>query len=166
MFLTEGLQPIYIMAEFSERDAGIYLCRGDIGVTHHSAYALNGKSRVQTHNGETVACTVKRDMPRDATPACDERDVRCQCAIYYRSEDTFPTVVIAAYDFRCFGEHSHLVGYVCLMTACKDPGLTADGANISVTEVVDVGKGEPCQCREDEYVAIESLPAVSQFASH
>ncbi len=66
MFLAEGLQPVYIVTEFSECYASIDLCRGDVGVSHHAAYALDGQSCIEAHYSEAVACTVEGDAARDA----------------------------------------------------------------------------------------------------
>lgn len=38
---------------------------GDIGMSHHSAYALNGKPCIQTHYGETVTGTMEGNVTRD-----------------------------------------------------------------------------------------------------
>ena len=116
MFLTEGLQPIYIMAEFSECYAGIYLRRGDIGMSHHAAYALDGQSCVEAHYSEAVASTVEGNVTRNATLTSYERDMNRQRPVGDRPEDALPTVVIATDDFRCFGKYTHLIDGMSLVT--------------------------------------------------
>ena len=116
MFLAEGLQPVYIVTEFSECYAGIYLRGGDVGVSHHAAYALDGQSCIEAHYSEAVACTVEGDAARDAALMRYERNVHRQRPVGYGSEDALPTIVMATDDFRCFGKYTHLIDGMSLVT--------------------------------------------------
>ena len=110
------MQVVHIFIEFSECYAGIYLCRGDIGMPHHAAYALDGQSCIEAHYSEAVASTVEGDAARDAALMRYERYVYSQCPIGYGSEDALPTIVIATDDFRGFGEYTYLINRMGLVT--------------------------------------------------
>ena len=140
------MQVVHVFIEFSECYAGIYLCGGDIGVSHHAAYALDGQSCVEAHYSEAVASTVEGDVTRNATLTSYERDMHRQRPVGYGAEDALPTIVIATDDFRCFGKYAHLIDGMGLMAKRENPRLAIDHADVSATEIVDVCKGKTCQC--------------------
>ena len=134
MFVKEG----HVVAQLLHGNLGIYLGRGDVGVSEYAADTFDRHACIEGHDGESVACAVESDMLGNAAKLHQPRHLGRNHTVVDGAKDGRFAVAIAVDDVKGYRHQSDDESCAGLLPMSMYPPFAINHGDVCGAEVADV----------------------------